>query len=199
MTNNEPVSIRWNAMHDSSIKVFCQDHPDEQLRLDAEYFGIEVFSNEEGVARMFSETAKVWTPHQIDVIEATARRNGDRVFYLEYGEHSAFGFRLHRHDRKGFWFGRCVGILVARRCTWPETVFYESYVFRVLDKVFSERGCAVLNGWIFEAVVTTKDETICYRDHLSEAEALADAQRDFPDVKYRDKDFKLATVYQLAV
>ena len=197
MPMKTPEFVRWDAEHHKSIEVFYQeDELDEIIRLDAEYFGIDVFSSVEDVAKMFSATGRVWTQHQIDKIEVESRRKGDRVFYLEYGEHSGYGFRLYRHECRHHIFGRCAGILVARRCTWPETSFIESYVFKRLDEAFSERGCAVLNGWVFEAVVKTEEGNCCYRDHLSEEEALADAQRDYPDIKYSNDQF--VTSYRLA-
>ncbi len=200
MTNRTPLITRWNASHDKSIQVFNQEDFDSECLCDLDSFSAEVFTTNRLVASVFSaeEYPDTYEEHEIVLKEIEARKRGDRVFYLHFGEHSCFSFRITMSRPKRSWDCGCVGILVVHRDHWPLKYWVNSFVYRKIDEAFSERVSATLNGWFYEAVITTDDGKSCYGGYLSEEEALTDAQRDFPDIQFKESDFVVETSYRLA-
>ena len=196
---SEPLCTLWNGEHTASIKVLYQeDNLEEVSRLDADYFGVEIFSTLENVASCFSAEPETYTRHQIVLKEVEARRRGDRVFYLHYGEHSCYAFRVEKSCPKADWDSGCCGILVVRRDRWPEKYWVDSFVYRLIHKAFSEPVEACLNGWVYEAFVSSEDETVGYPGSYSVEDAVKYAQEEYPDIKYREDEFEEETTYRLA-
>lgn len=190
---------RWDASHRKCIRVaFQEDDMDEVAHNDAEYFGVEVFATEKCVADRFHSNAQTYTPHEISVQEVKALQSGDRVFYLYFGSHGCYAFRITRENSGSDWDGTCCGILVVRRNRWPETIYSNAYVFRRMKEVFEDRVCAVLNGWVFESYVENAEPfSVCFSDFLSEEEALKAAQEEYPEIKYRPDQFEVTQAFRL--
>lgn len=190
---------RWDASHRKRIRVVYQEGDmDEVAHNDAGYYGVEVFTTLPGVADRFSANARAYTPHEITVKEVKALQSGDRVFYLYFGSHGNYAFRITKENSGRDWDGACCGILVVRRNRWPETIFANSYVYRKVKEVFEDRIMAVLNGWVFEAYVETGEPiSECFSDCLSEEEALKAAQEEYPEIKYRPDQFEVTQTYRL--
>lgn len=183
---------RYDAHHAAKIEVLPQQEPDNQASLDCEYMGIRVLTTLPMLAEAFGvEAVEV---EEINRRELEAIRKGDRVFFLEFGRHSACWFRVRRVRPSSDWDSGCAGIMIVNRDAWlsafPGSTFAEGRVFKVLDDAFSERVTADLNGWLYTALVTEADgETMVYGGFLSEEEALKWAMTDHPDIRYAEEDF----------
>ena len=165
---------RWDASHRKCIRVaFQEDDMDEVAHNDAEYFGVEVFATEKCVADRFHSNAQTYTPHEISVQEVKALQSGDRVFYLYFGSHGCYAFRITRENSGSDWDGTCCGILVVRRNRWPETIYSNAYV------------------------ENAEPFSVCFSDFLSEEEALKAAQEEYPEIKYRPDQFEVTQAFRL--
>ena len=173
---------RWDATHTNYLEIgYSQDSTgadvvDEDIRNDVEYFGVDVYTTVERVAEHFG--AETFTRRAILLKEVEARCNGDRVYYLRFGEHSAYAFDVTRTPARSDWDSGCCGILVVRRARWPETVYVDGYVFKKIQEAFTDRVMAALNGWIYELVVTVDGESTTYSGLISEEDAPDDFEEE---------------------
>ena len=197
----DPCITRWDANHTNYLEIgYSQDSigtdvVDEDIRNDVEYFGVEVYTTVGSVADHFG--AETFTRKRILVKEVEARRNGDRVYYLRFGEHSAYAFDITRTPACSDWDSCCCGILVVRRARWPETVYVDGYVFKKIQEAFTDRVMAALNGWIYELEATVDGKSTTYSGLISEEDALEIAAAEFPAIKYAPDDFEEETVWRL--
>ena len=196
----DPCITRWDANHTNYLEIgYSQDSTgadvvDEDIRNDVEYFGVDVYTTVERVAEHFG--AETFTRRAILLKEVEARCNGDRVYYLRFGEHSSYAFDITRTPARADW-DSCCGILVVRRARWPETVYVDGYVFKKIQEAFTDRVMAALNGWIYELEVTVDGESTTYSGLISEEKALEIAAAEFPAIKYVPDDFEEETVWRL--
>ena len=192
---------RWDATHTNYLEIgYSQDSTgadvvDEDIRNDVEYFGVDVYTTVERVAEHFG--AETFTRKRILVKEVEARCNGDRVYYLRFGEHSSYAFDITRTSARADWDSCCCGILVVRRARWPETVYVDGYVFKKIRDAFTDRLMAALNGWIYELGATVDGESTTYSGFVSVEEVLEVAVAEFPAIKYAPDDFEEETVWRL--
>ena len=197
----DPCITRWDAKHTNYLEIgYSQDSigtdvVDEDIRNDVEYFGVDVYTTVERVADHFG--AETFTRRAILLKEVEARCNGDRVYYLRFGEHSSYAFDITRTPARADWDSCCCGILVVRRARWPETVYVDGYVFKKIQEAFTDRVMAALNGWIYELEVTVDGESTTYSGLISEEKALEIAAAEFPAIKYVPDDFEEETVWRL--
>ena len=197
----DPCITRWDANHTNYLEIgYSQDSTgadvvDEDIRNDVEYFGVDVYTTVERVAEHFG--AETFTRRAILLKEVEARCNGDRVYYLRFGEHSSYAFDITRTPARADWDSCCCGILVVRRARWPETVYVDGYVFKKIQEAFTDRVMAALNGWIYELEVTVDGESTTYSGLISEEKALEIAAAEFPAIKYVPDDFEEETVWRL--
>ena len=192
---------RWDATHTNYLEIgYSQDSTgadvvDEDIRNDVEYFGVDVYTTVERVAEHFG--AETFTRKRILVKEVEARCNGDRVYYLRFGEHSSYAFDITRTPARADWDSCCCGILVVRRARWPETVYVDGYVFKKIRDAFTDRLMAALNGWIYELEATVDGESTTYSGFVSVEDVLEVAAAEFPAIKYAPDDFEEETVWRL--
>ena len=192
---------RWDATHTNYLEIgYSQDSTgadvvDEDIRNDVEYFGVDVYTTVERVAEHFG--AETFTRKRILVKEVEARCNGDRVYYLRFGEHSSYAFDITRTPARADWDSCCCGILVVRRARWPETVYVDGYVFKKIRDAFTDRLMAALNGWIYELEATVDGESTTYSGFVSVEEVLEVTAAEFPAIKYAPDDFEEETVWRL--
>ena len=192
---------RWDATHTNYLEIgYSQDSTgadvvDEDIRNDVEYFGVDVYTTVERVAEHFG--AETFTRRAILLKEVEARCNGDRVYYLRFGEHSSYAFDITRTPARADWDSCCCGILVVRRARWPETVYVDGYVFKKIRDAFTDRLMAALNGWIYELEATVDGESTTYSGFVSVEQVLEVAAAEFPAIKYAPDDFEEETVWRL--
>lgn len=192
---------RWDATHTNCLEIgYSQDSSgadvvDEDIRNDVEYFGVDVYTTVERVAEHFG--AETFTRRAILLKEVEARCNGDRVYYLRFGEHSSYAFDITRTPARADWDSCCCGILVVRRARWPETVYVDGYVFKKIRDAFTDRLMAALNGWIYELEATVDGESTTYSGFVSVEDVLEVAAAEFPAIKYAPDDFEEETVWRL--
>lgn len=182
---------RWNKDHSASITVRYQDNFIEEVtRDDAEYYGVTVYTTVWSVANAFSAKAEVCDKYAINKALAEASKRGDYVFYLWFGNHSAYSFGISEAMPPSDWDSGCCGILVCDKYKWPFQPKGTDSVFKRIKDVFEDRVEAVMNGWVYEAVVDSEDGCIGFTDFLSPEEALRTAQEEYPEIKYEDSDFE---------
>lgn len=182
---------RWNAEHTASIRVRYQDDFIEEItRDDAEYYGVTVYTTIWSVANAFSAKAEVCDKHAINKARTEAMKRGDYVFYLWFGNHSAYAFGISEDMPPSDWDSGCCGILVCDKDKWPFQSKGTDSVFKMVKDVFADRVEAVLNGWVYEAIVDSEEEGVMgFTDCLSPIEAVRTAQAQYPEIKYGESDF----------
>lgn len=183
---------RWNAEHTASITVRYQDNSIEEVTRDAaEYYGVTVYTTVWSVANAFSAKAEVCDKHAINKARAEASKRGDYVFYLWFGNHSAYSFGISEAMPPSDWDSGCCGILVCDKDKWPFQPKETDSVFKMVKDIFEDRVEAVMNGWVYEAIVDSEEDgCIGFTDFLSPEEALRTAQEEYPEIKYEDSDFE---------
>ena len=183
---------RWNAEHTASIRVRYQDDLIEEVTRDAaEYYGVTVYTTVWSVANAFSAKAEVCDKHAINKALAEASKRGDYVFYLWFGNHSAYSFGISEACPPSDWDSGCCGILVCDKDKWPFQPKGTDSVFKMVKDIFEDRVEAVMNGWIYMAVVDSEEDGgIGFTDFLSPEEALRTAQEEYPEIKYEESDFE---------
>lgn len=81
----------------------------------------------------------------------------------------------------------------------PRKTYAKTFVFKTLCDAFNERVTGILNGWVYEAIVTFEDgDSFSMANFLSPEEALECAMSEYPDIKYSEWDFECEQVYRLA-
>lgn len=181
---------RWNKDHSASIIVRYQDaFAEDVTRNAADYYGVTVYTTVRGVANVFSAKAEVCDKHAINKARAEAIERGDYVFYLWYGEHGACAFGITEDIPPSDWDSGCCGILVVDRDNWPFQPKGKESVFKMIKDIFEDRVEAILNGWVYEAVVDSDDGGCTFCDYLTPDDALDAAQEEYPEIKYEESDF----------
>ena len=182
---------RWNAEHTASITVRYQDDFIEEVtRDDAEYYGVTVYTTVWSVANAFSAKAEVCDKYAINKARAEAIKRGDYVFYLWFGNHSAYAFGISEDMPPSDWDSGCCGVLVCDKDKWPFQPKGADSVFKMVKDIFEDRVEAILNGWVYEAIVDSEEDgCIGFTDCLSPEEALRTAQEEYPEIKYEESDF----------
>lgn len=196
---------RWDKTHTKSIKVFYQQEPSEYLREDRKALGVDVITCNPMVAEMFGVVVddKEDSILKLSILDALQR--GDHVFYIEFGEHSAYWCHLHDSIPKRSWDSGFCGVVIVRRDAWfkamPRSTFARSYVSKVLHLSWDEQMTAYLNGWFYEANIQDPDNDLDYwmGDFLSPEEAIKVAQMDHPEVVYSITDFEEVRLCTLKV
>ena len=194
--------IRYDATRNRKISVRYQDFFDETAMQDVVYFGLRIYTRNDSVAEIFG----VETEKDDAVVRAAhleALRRGDHVFFMEFGRHSGDWFRLHQTRPTRSWDSACCGICIVPHDKWlnamPRKTYAKTFVFKTLCDAFNERVTGILNGWVYEAIVTFEDgDSFSMANFLSPEEALECAMSEYPDIKYSEWDFECEQVYRLA-
>ena len=182
---------RWNAEHTASIRVRYQEDDMTGVASDAaDYYGVTVYTTVPDVAMCFSKDGEAYDKHAINKALAEAIARGDYVFYLWFGNHSAYSFGISEACPPSDWDSGCCGILVVDKDKWPFQPKGTDSVFKMIKDIFEDRVEAVMNGWVYEAVVDSEDGCIAFPDCLSPEEAVRTAQEEYPEIKYEDSDFE---------
>lgn len=195
---------RWDKTHQKSIHVEYQCFESEIVRYDRAYFDLTVVTCNPMLAHVFGVETDDRNDSRLRETIDNAIRVGDHVFYLEFGEHSAYWAHLCDGRPARDWDSGFAGVIVVHREAWlkamPGKTFARSYVSRVLHKAFGERLTAELNGWVYEAHIDDPDDPdACYSmgDFLDPEEALKAAMLERPDICYKDDDFDEEVTYSL--
>lgn len=183
---------RWNKDHSASITVRYQDDDVTEVTRDAaDYYGVKVYTTVPDVAMCFSKDGETYDKYAINKALAEASKRGDYVFYLWFGNHSMYAFGISEACPPSDWDSGCCGILVCDKDKWPFQPKGTDSVFKMVKDVFEDRVEAVLNGWVYEAIVDSEEDgCIGFTDCLSPEEALRTAQEEYPEIKYEESDFE---------
>lgn len=186
---------RWDNTHTKSIKVFYQQEPSKYLREDRKALGVDVITCNPMVAEMFGVEVDNKEDSILKSSVLDALQKGDHVFYLEFGEHSAYWCHLRNAHPKRSWDSWFVGVVIVRREAWfkamPRSTFARSYVSKVLHESWDEQMNAELNGWFYEANIEDPDSNLNYwmSDFLSPEAALQEAMAEYPEICHEEDDF----------
>ena len=157
----------------------------------ADYYGVTVYTTVPDVAMCFSKDGEAYDKHAINKALAEAIARGDYVFYLWFGNHSAYSFGISEACPPSDWDSGCCGILVCDKDKWPFQPKGTDSVFKMVKDVFEDRVEAVMNGWIYMAVVDSEEDgCIAFPDCLSPEEALRRAQEECPESRCEESDFE---------
>lgn len=183
---------RWNKDHTESIRVRYQDDfAEDVVRNSAERYGVKVYTTVWGIAHVFSEDGEVCDKHMIRKAREEAIARGDYVFYLWYGEHGNCAFGISEKPVASSWDSGCCGILVVDKYKVDFPPRCSNEIYKAICAVFVERVGAVLNGWIYEAIVDSEDGGWSFCDYLTPEDALAAAQNEYPHIKYEEGEFEV--------
>lgn len=192
--------IRYNATHDQKIVVYYQDERDYLVKEQAEALGLQILTCNQSVADVFG----VDVVKDMSVLRSThleAIEKGEHVFFIEYGSHTLDWIRLGLDIPKRDFDSGYAGLIRVPHDSWlkanPRSTYAKRHVFKTLRAAFEDRVSACLNGMIYEACVETEDDDVWYSGYIDPEEALADAMRDFPEIKYKPEDFSAVTIYTL--
>lgn len=183
---------RWNRDHTESISIRYQDSfTEDVVRDSAECYGVKVYTTVWGIANVFSEEGEVCSKHMISKAREEAIARGDYVFYLWYGEHGNCAFGISEKPVASSWDSGCCGILVVDKYKVEFPPRSTNEIYKAICAIFVERVEAVLNGWIYEAIVDSEDGGCTFCDYLTPEDALAAAQNEYPHIKYEESDFEV--------
>ena len=129
-----------------------------------------------------------------------ARRIGDRVFFIEVYEHSAFAVRIKTLYQPLCEFDSSfAGVIIAHAENWKEhlsPIFTTAFVVGVMDDL-AEQAEAWLNGTIYEFFMQEDGCSCSYGPYLSEEEAEKGLHAEFPELVFTDDDFECTCTYSL--
>ena len=190
---------RFDATHTRSISVHYQDFEDEVVAEDVAWLGLRVFTSNTQLAHVLGVEIREIESLKKAYFEAIDA--GDHIFFMEMGEHGAYSFRLCLERPRRNWDSGWVGIIIVPKDCWhrayPRKTYAKRYVYQKIQKIFEANVEARLNGWLYEAVFQSKDESIAYSGFLSPEEALSCAQSEYPEIRYMEDDFEEVTAYKL--
>lgn len=192
--------IRYDATHNQQIIVDYQDEPDWLVREDTYQFGLQVLTCNQAIAEILGVDV-VSDESVLHNAQLTAISKGEHVFFIEFGSHGSDWFRLTLEKPARDWDSVYCGLIIVPLQAWkkanPRSTYAKRFVYRTLCETFNERVTANLNGWIYEVIINTNDETISWPGYLDPEVALAEAMAEFPEIKYRPEDFEAQTTYTL--
>mgnify|MGYP004686343501 FL=1 len=194
---------RFNADHTRSITVGYDEHAeyDDTITNDIAYMGLEVLTGNEQLAHVMG-VEPVTDESIVRARHRAALKNGDHVFFLKFGEHSAYAFCVTETYPARDWDSACAGILIAPKQAWqkafPRSSYVKPAVFKEICDSFNERVTAMLNGWIYRYWVEDNGTVIdSCGGFLSQEEALQYASEEYPDITYEEDAFLVTTTYRL--
>ena len=195
---------RWNESHTKAICVAYQEESSWYLREDRAALGVDVITCNPVVAEMFGVEVDDQKDSILKSSILEAIKNGDHVFYIEFGEHSGCWCHLHDDRPQRTWDSGFCGVVVVRRKAWleamPGRTFARSYVSQILHESWDREIDAYLNNGFYKAYLEGSeddDDYTCWSDFITPEEAIKAAQQEYPEIVYSDDDFEEVRLYTL--
>lgn len=157
----------------------------------------DVYLATDHLSSFFREEAESERYEHVNRAISAARQVGDRVFFIEIYEHSAYAVRISpAYDPICQSDSGLNGVIIVHAKAWKKYVndiFTSAFVEYAMNKL-AEAATAWMNGWLYE--INTSD---CFLrgPFLSEEEAERELHAEWPDLKFTDDDFECICTYAL--
>lgn len=186
------IIVRYDQFHLGSCHVYRQSEPDNTLGLDQAFFGFQICTSDSVLASACS--VKSLDPTTLTSIYQDAAKAGDFLFGMSHGiEVGSHWFQLNNHLTLVNGKLDPVGFIRWSKDAWQKTCvnpYQRIEVAKTLRDLVEERIQAILNGDLFKAVVESETgESVCFDGFLTPEDAIAEAQLQFPEIKFREEEF----------
>ena len=188
----EALLVRYDRDHLGTCHIYQQKEADTTLALNRQFFGFRVSTSDPEIASIFG--VETLDPKDLSSHYQKAIQAGDFLFGMTHDiEDGRHWFQLFNHLSLAKGELNPSGFICWPKEAWELTTSepYERIeVVQTLRDLVEERVNADLNQELFKALVDSDTgEQVCFSDYLTPEDALAEAQLQFPGIKFREEDF----------
>ena len=186
------ILTRFDKSHCGTCHVYRQTEADNTLALDQRFFGFQISTSDADLASVFG--TECLDPQMLAHVYQDATQAGDFLFGMSHGlEGDRHWFQFQNHLSLANGELNPSGFVRWSKKAWQRTntASYDRIeVARTLRDIVEDRVQAVLNGELFKAIVDSDTgEHVCFEGFLTPEDAIAEAQLQFPEIKFREEEF----------